>query len=154
MLFINGRSANGRFGLTFGHFHKSDPDKEMYLLCVSLFLLYHLQEIFGMYAFGFTDPTHVSKDWGSIRNLAMKYVAEMQAIQPEGPYFLGGYSAGGLISLEMASIFVENQEQVGLLVLIDSFPWIPEARNNTNVLLKCVSSGIDKIKVTILLNMH
>ena len=54
----------------------------------------------------------------------------------------------------MASILVENQEQVGLLVLFDSFPWIPEARNNTNVLLKFVSSGIDKIKVTILLNMH
>ena len=103
-----------------------------------------------MYAFGFTDPAHVSEDWGSIRSLAMQYVKEMQVIQPEGPYFMGGYSAGGLIALEMASILLEIKEQVGLLVLIDTFPWIPDARTNTKKILESISTGIDKVKVSCL----
>ena len=105
------------------------------------------QEVFGMYAFGFSDPTRVSEDWCSIRNLALQYVKEIRSIQPEGPYYLGGYSVGGLIALEIATIFLEEQEPVGLLVMIDTFPWVPEARGNTKKLRDAGSFGSDKVKV-------
>ena len=101
-----------------------------------------------MYAFGFEDPTLISGDWGSIRDIAIKYVTEIRSIQPEGPYYLGGYSVGGLIALEMASILLEDKEQVGLLVMVDTLPWIPEARINTKKLRESLSFAFDKFKVS------
>ena len=105
-----------------------------------------------MYAFGFSDPTRISEDWGTIKNIAAQYVDEIRSVQPEGPYYLGGYSVGGLIALEIASIFLENEEQVGLLVMIDTFPWILESRTNTIKLRESASFASDKVKVSKVLN--
>src|SRR5262249_37442616 len=37
-----------------------------------------------------------------IEEMAELYVREMRSVQPNGPYYLGGQSAGGIIALEMA----------------------------------------------------
>lgn len=43
-------------------------------------------------------------------------------MQPEGPYYLGGYSMGGLIACEMARRLRAAGETVGLLALLDTYP--------------------------------
>ena len=58
--------------------------------------------------------------------MAALYVEEIQRIQPQGPYFLGGYSFGGIVALEMAhQLFAQGQE-VAILALLDTFPGRPE----------------------------
>src|SRR5262249_54584319 len=38
----------------------------------------------------------------TVEAMAADYLKEIQAVQPEGPYFLGGFSFGGLVVFEMA----------------------------------------------------
>jgi thioesterase domain-containing protein len=54
--------------------------------------------------------------------MAAHYLEEIRAIQPEGPYFLGGLSFGGTVAFEMAQQLHAQGEQVGLLFLFDTFP--------------------------------
>jgi thioesterase domain-containing protein len=56
-----------------------------------------------------------------IADMAHHYIEEMQSIQPEGPYTLGGWSMGGVVAFEMARQLVEQGQQVNLLTMIDSF---------------------------------
>jgi aspartate racemase len=54
-----------------------------------------------------------------VEDLAAHYLRDVKAICPNGPYFLGGHSFGGLVAFEMASQLRRAGEEVGLLVLID-----------------------------------
>lgn len=54
--------------------------------------------------------------------LAADYVAEIRRIQPRGPYFLCGYSFGGLVAMEMARALQQSGEEVRLLGLFDTLP--------------------------------
>ena len=56
-------------------------------------------------------------------------------IQPCGPYFIGGYSFGGLVSLEMASMLEKAGHKVAFVVMIDTVRWVPVGRNNTKLIL-------------------
>ena len=70
-------------------------------------------------SYGFVAP---SEPHNSIPDMARHYIAEMRAIQPHGPYFLGGYCFGGAVAYEMAQQLEASGETVGLLALIDSTP--------------------------------
>ena len=48
------------------------------------------------------------------------YLAAIRRVQPAGPYFLAGWSAGGIYAYEMARTLVTQGETVGLLALIDT----------------------------------
>ena len=82
----------------------------------------------SFYALGFTDPTVVDEDWGGVRELATHYVALIGEEQRHGPYFLGGYSYGGLIAYEMASLLIEQEQRVEFVAMIDTFPWSSPSR--------------------------
>ena len=56
----------------------------------------------------------------SIEDLALLWVQEIRLRQPHGPYILGGYSAGGYYSFEVAKELMKEGEEVEKLVLIDS----------------------------------
>jgi thioesterase domain-containing protein/acyl carrier protein len=56
----------------------------------------------------------------SVEQLAAHYIAALQTVQPEGPYLLGGWSAGGIIAYEMASQLRYQGHDVALLCLFDS----------------------------------
>jgi pimeloyl-ACP methyl ester carboxylesterase len=58
----------------------------------------------------------------SIEEMAAKYLGEMRLVQPHGPYFLAGYSFGGLVMFELAHQLLKQGERVALLVLIDPSP--------------------------------
>jgi len=55
----------------------------------------------------------------TVEEMAADYFKEIRTIQPEGPYFLGGYSFGGIVAFEMAQQLQKQGQKVALLVLID-----------------------------------
>lgn len=57
----------------------------------------------------------------STEETAAQYILEMKRIQPEGPYHLGGYCAGGIIAYEMARQLVADGQSVGLLALFETY---------------------------------
>lgn len=57
----------------------------------------------------------------TIEAMAAAYIAEVRQYQPQGPYALGGYSAGGCIALEMARQLTAAGETVSHVVMLDSW---------------------------------
>lgn len=55
-----------------------------------------------------------------VQEMAAYYIDEIRTVQPEGPYYLGGQSSGGLIAFEMAQQLRDQGEEVALLALIDT----------------------------------
>jgi len=53
--------------------------------------------------------------------MASVYVAELLAVQPEGPFALGGWSLGGVIAYEMARQLSAQGRAVERVALIDSY---------------------------------
>jgi amino acid adenylation domain-containing protein len=56
----------------------------------------------------------------NIREMAADFLGDIRSLQPRGPYFLAGYSAGGLAAYEIAQQLLAAGEQVGLVVLFDT----------------------------------
>lgn len=54
--------------------------------------------------------------------MAAYAIGVMTQMQPEGPYLLVGYSAGGLVALEAARQLAAAGREVPLLVLLDTYP--------------------------------
>jgi thioesterase domain-containing protein len=57
----------------------------------------------------------------TIEAVASEFLSAIRAVQPVGPYLLGGYSLGGLIALEMARMLVRVGERVGPLLMLDCY---------------------------------
>ncbi len=77
----------------------------------------HNQPLYGLQARGLNgeqEPFTVMED------MAAYYIEEIRTVQPEGPYFLGGLSSGGIIAFEMARQLRSQGQRVNLLVLFDS----------------------------------
>jgi amino acid adenylation domain-containing protein len=67
----------------------------------------------------------------TVEEMAEGYIREIKLVQPNGPYFLGGFSAGALIMHEMAQQLRKEGQEIGLLVLLDpSEPRNPEFVNH------------------------
>jgi thioesterase domain-containing protein/acyl carrier protein len=77
------------------------------------------QAIYGMQARG-TDGTEEPLD--RIEDMARFHLDAIREMQPRGPYYLVGYSLGGLVTLEMARRIVEMGERVALLALLEAYP--------------------------------
>ena len=56
----------------------------------------------------------------TIEAMAAQYVEAIRTVDPHGPYQLAGYSAGGVIALEMAQQLKKAGAQVALLAMIDT----------------------------------
>ncbi|MEM9682470.1 MAG: thioesterase domain-containing protein, partial [Pseudomonadota bacterium] len=52
--------------------------------------------------------------------MADHYAGEMRKLQPTGPYYVGGYSFGGWIALEVARRLQDAGEEVALLAILDT----------------------------------
>ncbi|MBW4600745.1 MAG: amino acid adenylation domain-containing protein [Calothrix sp. FI2-JRJ7] len=55
-----------------------------------------------------------------IEDMATRYIAALRTVQPNGPYFLAGWSFGGLVAFEMAQQLQSNGDEVALLALLDT----------------------------------
>jgi aspartate racemase len=69
-----------------------------------------------------------------IEDMAALYLEHLRGAQPHGPYFLGGYSFGGLVALEMARRLAEKQEEVRALILVDTY--LPVGKKGQSLLGK------------------
>jgi oxalate---CoA ligase len=57
----------------------------------------------------------------TVEQMSAFYLDEIRRVQPHGPYFLGGYSFGGLAVYEIAQKLRAIGEEVALLVLFDTY---------------------------------
>ena len=55
-----------------------------------------------------------------IEGVSRQYLAEIKRRQPQGPYYLGGWSAGGVLAYQVAYNLLEMGEKTERLFLIDS----------------------------------
>jgi pimeloyl-ACP methyl ester carboxylesterase len=55
----------------------------------------------------------------TIEELASQYLSEVRQVQPRGPYYFLGFSAGGLIAYEMASQILAQGDSIGGLTLAE-----------------------------------
>jgi thioesterase domain-containing protein/aryl carrier-like protein len=54
-----------------------------------------------------------------IRAMARRYVDELRAVQPSGPYLLGGYCFGSIVAWEMIRLLEAAGEEVAVLVVFN-----------------------------------
>ena len=60
--------------------------------------------------------------YATVPEIAASHVTELRTVQPRGPYYLGGFSFGGVVAYEMAQQLRATGEEVGLLALFDATP--------------------------------
>ena len=77
------------------------------------------QPFYGLQARGIDG---ILRPHETIEEMATAYLPEVRALQPHGPYVFGGYSGGGLVAFEMAQQDRSQGDDVGLIVLLDTFP--------------------------------
>jgi acetoacetyl-CoA synthetase len=58
----------------------------------------------------------------TLTEMAEYAVTQIKSFRPKGPYPLVGYSAGGLVAMEMAQRLTAAGDEVPLLVLLDTYP--------------------------------
>lgn len=56
----------------------------------------------------------------TFEEMAKDYIAELKTVQPQGPYFLGGFSGGGITAFEMARQLREAGDEVAMMVFLDT----------------------------------
>ncbi|MFZ1008366.1 MAG: thioesterase domain-containing protein, partial [Candidatus Sulfotelmatobacter sp.] len=72
------------------------------------------------YALQAPTSERIGKSLATIEEIANLYLQEIRNVQPYGPYFLGGWSVGGVIAWQMAKQVRLEGEAVGMLALIDT----------------------------------
>jgi amino acid adenylation domain-containing protein len=77
------------------------------------------QPFYGLQAQGLDGkhPVHTR-----VEEMAAHYIEELKTVQSQDPYYIGGYSFGGMVALEMAHQLKAQGHVVGLVVLLDTFP--------------------------------
>ncbi len=60
-----------------------------------------------------------------VEAMAAQYLEAVRSVQPYGPYYLGGWSFGGVVAFAMAHQLLAQGEQVGLLALMDTVAPMP-----------------------------
>jgi amino acid adenylation domain-containing protein len=66
----------------------------------------------------------------SLASLASRYLPEVRAVQPAGPYLLAGWSFGGRVAWEMSRQLAAAGEEVAFLGMIDTGLVSPPARQD------------------------
>ncbi|WP_108484034.1 type I polyketide synthase [Oceaniglobus ichthyenteri] len=90
--------------------------------------------VYGLQARGLigdAEPHH------TIGDAAQAYIAEIQQVQPQGPYLLGGFSGGGITAYDMAGRLQQMGEDVSVLALLDTpLPVRPALSKRDKALIK------------------
>ncbi|MCC5791939.1 MAG: SDR family NAD(P)-dependent oxidoreductase [Legionellaceae bacterium] len=96
--------------------------------------------------YGFSNPYFGNQQghtFASIEEMARHYLERMKQVQPCGPYYLAGWSLGGICAQAMASELERCGETVGIVIMIDSVnhfgkPYDPESERGA--ILKILES--------------
>ncbi|NEU74383.1 amino acid adenylation domain-containing protein [Hassallia byssoidea VB512170] len=82
-------------------------------------LAHHLgtnQPFYGIQPIGIDGETPLTH----IEEMAAHYIEALRKVQPKGPYYLGGWSFGGLVAFEMAQQLQKSGDEVALLAVLDT----------------------------------
>lgn len=66
----------------------------------------------------------------SIEEMATAYLDEVLAVQPEGPYLLGGHSSGSWVAFEMARQLQRRGQDVAMVAIVDTPAPIPDTKTS------------------------
>jgi amino acid adenylation domain-containing protein len=80
------------------------------------------QPFYGLQPIGLDGKT---SPLTSIEDMATHYIEALRKVQPKGPYFLGGWSFGGLVAFEMAQQLQKSEDEIALLAMLDTLAPIP-----------------------------
>jgi aspartate racemase len=89
------------------------------------------QPVYGLQAQGLDGK---QTPLNRVEDMATHYIKEIRTLQPEGPYFLAGFSFGGLVAFEMAQQLHGQGQKVALIALFDSHS--PKLRENGSSFLQ------------------
>ncbi|GAA3624708.1 hypothetical protein GCM10022223_47240 [Kineosporia mesophila] len=85
------------------------------------------QPVYALQAYGL--EARGIPDW-TVEASARRHIRMLRQIQPSGPYFIGGHSFGGVVATEVAHQLRDAGEEIGLLIVLDSFP--PDRKSHAN----------------------
>jgi amino acid adenylation domain-containing protein/FkbH-like protein len=72
--------------------------------------------------YGINNPYFAQdNNFTTIESMANFYINAISLVQNEGPYYIGGWSFGGIVALEMAHQLKAQNKQVEVVLLIDSY---------------------------------
>ncbi|MDJ0726781.1 MAG: long-chain-fatty-acid--CoA ligase [Prochloraceae cyanobacterium] len=74
--------------------------------------------ILGLQSHALDDP---DREHQSIDRMAVEYTQEIRQYQPQGPYYLMGWSMGGLIAVSIAKELEKQGQKVSFVGVIDSY---------------------------------
>ena len=83
-------------------------------------LAHHLGAGHTIYGVRVPELDTNEKPLDRVEDMAARYIAEIRAVQPQGPYLLGGHSAGAHIAFEMARQLSTSGERVKLLAILEA----------------------------------
>jgi len=86
---------------------------------------------FPFYGFQSQGLDGKSELYTTVEEMASHYLEQIRTVQPRGPYHVGGFSMGGLVAYEMAQQLVASGEDVGLVVLFDTYAANPKSVNES-----------------------
>lgn len=84
------------------------------------------QAFYGLQTPGFYEERSL---YSSIEDMASHYLEAVQTVMPEGPYYLGGWSLGGVIAYEMAQQLIARGQSEIHLLLLDTAAWTSNEGN-------------------------
>ncbi|MCM2130158.1 amino acid adenylation domain-containing protein [Larsenimonas rhizosphaerae] len=76
--------------------------------------------IHALQARGLADASEVLP--ATMESMARDYMAELKYHQPEGPYYLAGWSVGGMLAHTLACQLQADGEDVHMLAMLDAYP--------------------------------
>lgn len=80
------------------------------------------QPVYGLQGIGL-DGTE--SPVSSMEEIAARYVREIVSMYPQGPYYVSGWSMGGIIAYEMALQLLQEKRELGRLIVMDAYaPWV------------------------------
>jgi thioesterase domain-containing protein len=85
-------------------------------------LAQHIRTDYAIYGIQALGLDGCEEAFESIPDMATYYLDALLQKQPVGPYFLIGYSFGGLVALEMSQQLLARKQNVAMLALIDAYP--------------------------------
>lgn len=88
------------------------------------------QPVFGIQAMGVDG---LERPFGTVEEIAARYIAEILEQNPDGPYAFGGYSLGGVIAFEIVKQFIAMGKKVTMLAMFDSYAYSFESDKSSHV---------------------
>ncbi|MCB0192755.1 MAG: amino acid adenylation domain-containing protein [Anaerolineae bacterium] len=106
------------------------------------------QPFYGLQAQGLNGI--VNTKIGRFEDMATHYIKDIRQVQPQGPYFLGGWCYGGNLAFEMAQQLQAQGEEVALLAMVQSTPHsYPQYPPNATFWQRAFYKGIRRINLEI-----